>query len=395
MTHAIRHSAVAAALVAMLAGCAAPPQREPAREPGGPTTEAIANATYRAGLLEGTPVTLRDGRYERGDGVVVWLLPEPVSRGEVAGQPTAAVLVAESGGGTGTFISLALAQEQDGRAVEVASALLGDRPRIQGLAIGADGLISVDLVQVGPRDAFCCPTMPMSVTYAFEAGRLVVRRLYSAEIDARGYAEGLNAFVVQPTAYDRSVPPSGQGEPKHFAWTFDGDQAIDTARGHVAVYPLAAYRAIWRESGDGFVERQLAALTKLLDSREASPAVPLPVLPQRNSFNDLAAQVRYLDLPRGGRGMRFVGRFSQDAAPLLDRQLRYIFQGLSADGETLIVADLPVSAAGVPEAVEETGPDIVAYLARWRATLEGLSGDDFSPGLATLDALVTSIEFNR
>jgi hypothetical protein len=379
----------------MLAGCAAPPQREPAREPGGPTTEAIANATYRAGLLQGTPVTLRDGRYERGDGVVVWLLPAPVARGLVAGKPSAVVLIAESGGGSGTFISLALVQDVDGRAVEVASTLLGDRPRVQGLALGADGLITVDLVQVGPSDAFCCPTMPMSVDYAFEGGRLVVRGLSSAEIDARGYAEGVNAFVVQPTAYDRSLPPSGQGEPKHFAWTFDGDQAVDTARGHVAVYPLAAYRAIWREAGDGFVERQLAALTRLLDSREASPAVPLPVLPQRGGFNDLAAQVRYLELPGGGRGVRFVGRFSQDAAPLLNRQLRYVFQGLSADGETLFVTDLPVSATGVPEAVEETGPDIVAYLARWRATLEGLSGDDFSPGLAALDALVTSVEVNR
>ncbi len=388
MANAMSLPVVAAAILAVLAGCAT--------QPAVLTDEALASATYSSRLLEGAPLPLRDGRYERGDGVEVWLLPAPRARGEVAGRPSAAVLLAESGGGTGTFVSLVLLQEADGRASPVASTLLGDRPRVQHLAIEEDGSVTVDLVQVGPNDPFCCPTMPMSVTYALEAGGLAVRRHVSAEIDARAYGERVNALVVQSTAYDRSVPPSGQGEPKHFAWTFGDDVAVGAARGQVAVYPLAAYRKIWREAGDSFVERQLDALTGLVDAREQAPATPLPVLPQRNSFNDLAAQVAYLELPGGGGGVRFVGRFSQDATPLLNRELRYVFQGLSADGETLVVADLPISAAGVPDdLLEDTGPDIVAYLARWRKKLEGLEPADFTPSLRVLDALVTSIQVSR
>ena len=161
----------------MLPGCAAQTAREPAPQAVVPSMDAIANASYRALMLEGEPVTLRGGRYERGDGVVAWLLSGPMSRGEIAGRPTAAVLLAESGGGTGTFISLVLMQEDDGRAVEVASVLLGDRPRVEKVEIERDGTVQVDMLQVGEGDAFCCPRTPMTVRYALEDGALVVRSL--------------------------------------------------------------------------------------------------------------------------------------------------------------------------------------------------------------------------
>ena len=172
--------AIAAALLAMLVGCTTQVAREPgpsAAVPAGLTAEAIGTASFRSGLLEGTPVTLREGRYERGDGVVAWLLTELIAHGEVAGRPTAAVLLAESGGGTGTFISLVLVQEADGRAVSVASTLLGDRPRVRKVAIEADGTVLVDMLQVGEKDAFCCPGTPMIVRYALDDGKLVVRSL--------------------------------------------------------------------------------------------------------------------------------------------------------------------------------------------------------------------------
>jgi hypothetical protein len=356
------------------------------------TTASLANATYTSLMLPGGTATLVDGRIDDvGSRISAWLLGEPMARGMIDGQPAAVVLLAENGGGSGTFVSLALVRDIGGQPVNVARTLLGDRPRVRNLEIDEDGNITVDLVQVGARDAFCCPTTPMTVRYALVGGELVPQQVTSATIDAAGYADTVNAFVVQATAYDNSIPPSGQGEPKHFAWTFGEDRKLDTARGYVAVYPVAPYRAIWEAAGDPYVDTMLAALQRLLVEQPAQPQLPMPVLPRSNSFNDFATQVAYIELPDGGRGVRFVGRFVQDAVPLLEHQLRYVFQGLTADGETLIVADLAVASGVLPDSSDSPGADMAAYLAEWSATLDRLGPGEFAPALEPLDTMIRTV----
>jgi hypothetical protein len=105
------------------------------------------------------------------------------------------VLLAESGGGSGTFISLVLLQESDGRAVEVASTLLGDRPRVEKVEIARDGTVQVDMLQVGAQDAFCCPRTPMTVRYALEDGVLVLRTVETGSPDRARRA----AAAVRPS----------------------------------------------------------------------------------------------------------------------------------------------------------------------------------------------------
>jgi hypothetical protein len=114
--------------------------------------------------------------------------------------------------------------------------------------------------------------------------------------------------------------------------------------------------------------------------------------------NDFAARVAYLDLPDGGRGVRFIGRFAQDAAPLRNYQLRYVFQGLSADGSRLLVASLPVATPSLPAdnevaVVDAAAPerDIVAHLARWTATFNALPPAAFEPTLESMDRVLQSV----
>lgn len=383
------------------------PEPEAAAEapPGAFTPDALANATYPSMLLEGAAVKLTDGRFhEPGRGITFTLLPEPVGHGVIDGVPVAAVLLAESGGGSGTFVSLVLVGQVAGQPVGLATASLGDRPRVKHVAIRDDGTVTVQMVQVGAQDRFCCPATPMSVDYVYADGQLAARRVSSATIDVEGYADQANAFILQPTPYDRSEPPGGQGEPGHFAWTFGTDVDLDLARaqvsgtGYVAVYPVSPYRAIWEAAGDPFVADTLEALDSLLAKRPAEPRAPLPGLPLRNAVNDFAAQVAYLDLPDGGRGVRFVGRFAQDAAPLRNDQLRYVFQGLSADGSWLVIASLPISTTALPQdnevAVVDPGAphrDITVHLEQWRRTFNDLRATDFEPSLDVLDRLLRSV----
>jgi len=367
--------------------------------------EALANMAYASMLLE-QPVVLTNGVYtetivpDSASGVItVWLLDEPMAFGTAEDLDAAAVLIVENGGGTGNFVSLHLVQDVGGEAVNTASALLGDRPRVTNLAINADGSITVDMIQVGPNDAFCCPNMPMTLTFVKMGDQLVYQDQASASIDATGVTEQVTAYVVPATAYDNTVPPSGQGEPKHFAWGFGEGNDLQSAAGNVAVYPVAAYQAIWDEAGDPFVADALAQLETLLSERPANPAPRLPVLPQMSATNDFAAQVSYLDLPDGGAGVRFVGRFAQDVSPIENYQLRYLFQGLSGDGQFLIVASLPITTTALPadpeplggDAYDEFAANYEAYLAETTATFDALAVTDFTPNLDVLDAMLLSV----
>ena len=369
------------------------------------TIDDLGNMEYQSMLLE-KPVLLTNGIYtetvvpDSATGVTsVQLLETPMALGYVDGFESAAVLIVENGGGTGQFVTLALVQDVGGTPVNTANTFLGDRPNVTNLAIDADGSITVDMIQVGPNDAFCCANMPMTVTYVKTGDQLVMRDQASATIDTTGYEGQVTAAVVQPTAYDNTMPPSGQGEPKHFTWTLGDTSDPGSMTGYVSVYPVEAYLAIWELQGDSFVSDTLAQLETLLSEQPADPAPPMPVLPQVGATNDFAAQVAYLDLPGGGNGVRFIGRFVQDVSPIENFQLRYIFQGLTNDGQTLVVASIPVTTTALPaepqsmsgDEYNEFAANYESYLAETTATFNALASTDFAPDLAVLDAILQSV----
>ncbi len=84
------------------------------------------------------------------------MLSDHVAYGELNGEPAAAVVLVSNSGGSGTFYDLAVVVERDGEPVNVAVTLLGDRVRIDSLAV-EEGRIVVDLVTQGPGEPFCCP----------------------------------------------------------------------------------------------------------------------------------------------------------------------------------------------------------------------------------------------
>lgn len=135
-----------------------------AAESGAPSIAELENLAY-AGIGD-EPVTLVDGQW----------LGEPVSPGSESrsrvelvrdfrrtgdvggdGKEKALVILTESSGGTGVFSYLAVVGRRDGRPVGLATAEVGDRVQIRDARVAA-GKIELDVVQVGPDDAMCCPT---------------------------------------------------------------------------------------------------------------------------------------------------------------------------------------------------------------------------------------------
>lgn len=143
------------------------------------TLDQLRNATYR-GIYD-RAVTLTDGQY---DGALLQpggaarprliFAGSLVARGDLDrdGGAEAVVLLAESSGGSGTFNYLAVVAAQDGKPVNVATELLGDRVQLRSMTI-IDGQIIVDLVAHGPGDAMCCPTLKGRRKLALNGDRLV------------------------------------------------------------------------------------------------------------------------------------------------------------------------------------------------------------------------------
>lgn len=221
-------------------------------------------------------------------------------------------------------------------------------------------------------------------------------------LSVEGVADSYEVQVVPATPYDASMPPGPVGAPEHLAVTFDGQSLDEASFAGRVIYlaPVEAYETLWLDAGNDTISVTVAALTTLLAEQPADPQPPLPVLPSAPAVNDVAVQVAYLDVPGlDATGMRWVGRFSQDLSPVMNYQLRYIFQGLSADGQTLISASFPVTTALLPDSMETMTADEQAafdadpqgFLEATASALSFLSPSDFSPSLDALDAMIQSM----
>jgi uncharacterized membrane protein len=134
-------------------------------DPTALTIDHLQQATYR-GILD-DPVTLVEGRYEgepfepgAASRPVVRLVPGMVATGDLTGdaKDEAVVVLAHNSGGSGVFMYLAVMQGTRGGSDNIATLHLGDRVKI--IAVGIDdGRITAQLVEHGPKDPMCCPTV--------------------------------------------------------------------------------------------------------------------------------------------------------------------------------------------------------------------------------------------
>lgn len=125
-------------------------------------------------------MTLRDGAYEGqpyvegGAGHPAVRLIEPMNAsGELDGAPGEEVvaLLAETSGGSGERIHLAVFHPRDAALVNVATADVGDRVKLRRLTIEGDSIV-LDVVQAGPKEPMCCGTQLARKTFKLESGQL-------------------------------------------------------------------------------------------------------------------------------------------------------------------------------------------------------------------------------
>jgi heat shock protein HslJ len=142
-----------------------PPATTAPTAAGAPTLDDLRNASY-TGFSDGVgEVTLTDGYWE-GPPYVEGAVSRPrvdlvgdirlVGDVDADGSDEAVALLVEHAGGTGEYLYLAVVDRIDDGVRNAATALVGDRVQIRGADV-EDGTVALDVVQVGPDDAMCCP----------------------------------------------------------------------------------------------------------------------------------------------------------------------------------------------------------------------------------------------
>ena len=144
------------------------------------TVEALKNAEYQSEWPAEGVAKLTDGEYQEeivpgaASKLIIVVYPDMHAFGDLNGDGVddAAVVLATSGGGSGTFISLEAVINDRGTPKHVATAFLGDRAQVKTVAIES-GEITVDMVTHGPDDPMCCPTLEVTQKYKLQGDILV------------------------------------------------------------------------------------------------------------------------------------------------------------------------------------------------------------------------------
>jgi WD40 repeat protein len=187
--------------------------------------------------------------------------------------------------------------------------------------------------------------------------------------------------------------PFAKFQPGGFPWLKHQNPESPEIWPQIYIFPTREYAEINPLAGE-----RIEDLKILLDGNALPTGGELPVLPTFNSTQDLRAQVYPLAF-QGGRGLRFVTRYSQGVAPIVNPVVFYTFQGLTEDGSLYVAAFFPLHVPFLPDQVQVEDWDAFNrgyqdYMADITSRLEQLASNDFEPDLETFDNLIRSMSIS-
>lgn len=207
-------------------------------------------------------------------------------------------------------------------------------------------------------------------------------------VDLMNLANRIRGKVEAAERNNPDEPPFMNGNPEYLRFRFDNDRLesyVTYRERQLVIYPIDAYRAVFKGKERAEFDKQMNALKQLLIRQPVSPVEEITVFPPAEAAQVFHAQVKYLSFD-GGKGVRFVSRYAQDVTPTTNDSIFYTFQGLSADGKYYIALFYPIDARGLPET------DIVKRTVRF---LERLQPADYDPDLTRLDDMVKSLKIGK
>jgi uncharacterized protein YraI len=163
----------------------------------------------------------------------------------------------------------------------------------------------------------------------------------------------------------------------------------------IFVYPTSGFGS--QDWMDLMANERMRALGQLLADQPSGFVGEFPALPWNNAAQVIHAQIHYLDF-QNGRGVRFLTQSNQEARPINNQELVYVFQGISEDGLHGVTAYFPVNHPSLPDGPQMSDADYQALMQNLDMRLEEATrmlddsrADLFSPNLTLLDSVIQSL----
>lgn len=223
---------------------------------------------------------------------------------------------------------------------------------------------------------------PISFTYNNFAGNSVL-------------AETVNAVKAAPNTPDSD-------DPQHLLFAFGtwNDETQFYKRPQILIYNVKDIRAVAATNPTGYAQA-IDDLTQLLSKKPDLASVKeIPVFPGQNAGQVFHAQSQYVKF-KGGTSIRFVTQYAQDAGPISNDRLTYMFVGLTDDGASYVFARIPVTDSAlegndkaIPQdyTASDYGAQYTAYVKASVQKIDQSKATDFTPSLTDLDALFASLK---
>jgi hypothetical protein len=196
--------------------------------------------------------------------------------------------------------------------------------------------------------------------------------------------------------------PGTQATPAHLLVILDpamlADPAWPEARALI-VYPAADWSKIYARLGHASQD-PVPAFIRLLDDEPQNPSIEFPPAPGHAGARQIVrSAVKYLEFHKG-RGVRFLTVYQVDPLPVADRDVVYVFHGLTDNGRYWVTLNFPVTARVLPApgaALAELSDyerfiaGHAKYVAELARKLNTARSDDFAPRLDRIDAMLASL----
>jgi|GEM_PF-831743 len=235
---------------------------------------------------------------------------------------------------------------------------------------------------------FNATTNPLAVSYK------TLSFTYNGALGNPVLAETVNAVSAIPNS-----PTSD--DPQHLQFSFGAwtDEMTFYRRPHFAVYAVKDIRTVAAHNDTSYVQLFNDFVALLKNQPALATIKEIPVFPPQNAAQVFHLRNQYIKF-NGGTGIRFLTQYAQDAGPISNERLMYMFVGMTDDGQYYFLAQMPISDKAlvgnenaIPQDYNATNyaDQYTAYMKASMQTIEQSKADDFTPHLTDIDALFASM----
>lgn len=229
---------------------------------------------------------------------------------------------------------------------------------------------------------------------------------YNPQVFGEVKAEEVAEYLLESEDYKPDYV-----EPAHRYFEFDLPKA-EYSEMYLSIYPLADFPRMYAVSKiyEESMKKEIIDLEKILIDKDFRVEGEIPFLKYYDASQSFQEKVKHISFPNG-QGILFLTHWDIEFAFIGNRQLRYVFQGITNDKKYYILAEMPASVDFLPyEATDEFEGMKIPYgklideneikkienfKQKIADRLDKLSSNKFKPDLKYFEEIISSLKIEQ